>query len=134
MLWFVLSLCLSVWGWYAKLIFLLMPNCSHNSSKNLLVNLMSQSKTNTFGTPMKGKARSLYNHASSTAPIILLQGSRITALVAPWSVMVKIESLPFDVGSFVIRSMVIVLNGSLSFGGVIGYNGRGFGCMFDLFC
>jgi len=83
MLWFVLSLWPLVWEWYAKLTFHLIPSCLHSSSKNLLVNLISWSEINTLGMPTKGKARSLYSCTNSTAPIVLLQGSRITALVAP---------------------------------------------------
>lgn len=83
---------------------------------------------------MKGKVHSLYSCANSSPPIVLLQGNRIIALVAPWSVIVRIESLPFDNRSFIIRSTAIVLKGSLSFRGMIGCNGRGFRCVFDLFC
>jgi len=83
---------------------------------------------------MKGNTHSLYKHASCSAPIISWQGINITAFVNPWSIMVKMASLPLDLGSFVIRSTLITLNGSGFLGGGIGFNTSQFGRVFTLFC
>ena len=83
---------------------------------------------------MKGNACSLYKRASCSAPIVLWQGINITAFVDPWSVMVKMASLPLDLGSFVIRSTLITLNSLGFLGGGIGFNTSQFGCVFTLFC
>ena len=45
------------------------------------------------------------------ASIVLVQGSRITPLVDPWSTMTMIESNPLDGGRLVMKSMVMRENG-----------------------
>ena len=62
------------------------------------------------------------------------QGINITPFVVPWSVIVSIELNPFDSGNFVIKSILIVLKGSGSPHGVMGFSGGLFGCVIALFC
>ena len=83
---------------------------------------------------MYGKAFALYSWASSSAVIVSLHGINITALVLPWSVIVRIESNSFDLGSLTIKSMLIVLKGSGDPSGFIGFSGGWFGCVIALFC
>ena len=46
--------------------------------------------------------------------MVVAQGRKTAALKHPWSTMVKIALNPHLVGSPMIRSMVMVLNGSMS--------------------
>ena len=55
-----------------------------------------------------------YNPAVSSVVISSWHGMKVAALVQSWSTMVRIESLPADSGSFVIKSRVMVSNGSAS--------------------
>ena len=58
--------------------------------------------------------------------MVTLQGSKITALVHPWSVIVRMVLLPFDLGSFVTKSMESVEKGVVVSSGRIGCNGSQF--------
>ena len=56
----------------------------------------------------------VYRAAVSSALISSLQGMKHNILVQLWSVMVRMESNPWDSGSFVIKSSAIVSKGSAS--------------------
>jgi hypothetical protein len=49
-----------------------------------------------------------------------MHGINIDALVQSWSVIVRIESYPWDLGSLVMKSRAMVSNGSASGFGKIG--------------
>ena len=61
----------------------------------------------------------------SSEVIDSLQGMKMDALVQSWSVMVRIESKPLEIGSLTMKSMAITWNGSAS-GFVVMGNNRGF--------
>jgi hypothetical protein len=54
-------------------------------------------------------------------------GINTTAFVVPWSVTVSIESFFLDSGSFTIKSTLMVLKGSGTPFGVMGWSGGTFG-------
>ena len=53
-----------------------------------------------------------YSPAVSSAIISLQHGIKTAALVQSWLITVRMESLPSDSGSFVMKSRAMVLNGS----------------------
>ena len=55
-----------------------------------------------------------YNPAVSSAVTSSWHGIKTAVLVQSWSTTVRMESLPMDSGSFVMKSRVMVLNGSAS--------------------
>ena len=55
-----------------------------------------------------------YNWAIPSTVISSLQGMNTDALVQSWSVMVRRESYPWDLGSLVMKSNAIISNGSAS--------------------
>jgi hypothetical protein len=62
-----------------------------------------------------------------------LQGRIIMAFEQSWSVIVRVESNPFEGGSFVIQSIDTVENSIASRSGVIGKIGGLFRCVLLLF-
>ena len=54
------------------------------------------------------------NPAVSSAVMVSLHGMKSIAFVQSWSVTVRIESYPWDGGSFVMKSTAIVSKGSAS--------------------
>ena len=69
------------------------------------------------GSPKCEKMCLRYSPAVSLAVISSLQGMNTAILVQSWSVMVRIESLPYDSGNFTIKSRATMSNGSaLGFG------------------
>ena len=85
------------------------------------------------GSPNLGKICLRNSSATPLVLIISLQGIVISILVQSWSVIVKIESNPSDLGSFTVKSMAIVWNGSASVVGVIGIRGAFLGWVLTLF-
>ena len=63
------------------------------------------------GTPNQGNICWRYNLAIPSPVIVVLHGRNTMALEHPWSTMVSITLCPFDCGSWVMRSMAIVLKG-----------------------
>ena len=59
---------------------------------------------------MKTCAR--YNPATSSAEIVSLQGMKIAAFEQSWSVMVSMESYPFEGGNLTMKSIATVLKGN----------------------
>ena len=59
-----------------------------------------------------------YSPATPSASIFSIQGMKMAALEQSWSVMVRIESYPWDSGSLTIKSIVIVWKGR-AFGSVV---------------
>src|SRR5579864_2198006 len=112
----------------------LTPSCLHNSLKKVEVNRMSLSVITFLGIPTKGKTRSLKSVATPGASMVSLQGSKMTALVQSWSVMVRMESYPFEMGSLTIKSIEIVWNGCALGAGAIGCKGGRLGWVLLLFC
>ena len=55
--------------------------------------------------------------------MVSLQGIAISILVQSWSVIVRMESNPADSGSFTIKSIAMVWNGSAPVVGVMGDRG-----------
>ena len=92
----------------------MIPNCLHSSHMNFGANRGSQSLMIFDGSLKHEKMCLRYSPAVSLAMISSLQGMNTAISVQSWSVMVKIESLPCDSGSFVIKSRAIVSNGSAS--------------------
>src|SRR5712672_1493331 len=113
--------------------FCLISNWAQTSLAKWLVNLVSRSEMILVGIPTKGKTLSLYSLASSSAFMVSLQGIKITPLVQSWSVIVRIESYPFDTGSFTIRSIATVWKGLASSSGGIGYS-DGLLCLVRILC
>ena len=66
------------------------------------------------GNPNRLNTCSRYNRAVPSAVISSLQGINTNTLVQLWSVMVRRESYPWDLGSLVMKSNTIVSNGSAS--------------------
>ena len=90
------------------------PNSRHNSLVNLALNLGSRSLMMRDSNPNQLNMCLRYNWAVPSAVISSLQGMKTEALVQSWSVMVRRESYPWDLGSLVIKSSAIVSNGSAS--------------------
>ena len=90
------------------------PNSRHSSLVNLALNLGSQSLITHDGNPNRLNTCLRYNWAVPSAMISSLQGIKTDALVQLWSVMVRRESYPWDLGSLVMKSSAIVSNGSAS--------------------
>ena len=55
-----------------------------------------------------------YNPAVSSVVTSSRHGMKMAALVQSWSTTVRMESLPADSGSFVMKSRAMVSNGSAS--------------------
>ena len=64
------------------------------------------------GSPNLGKICCKNRSATPSAIIVSLQGITISIFVQSWSVIVKIELYPADSGSFTIKSIDIIWNGS----------------------
>ena len=62
------------------------------------------------GTPNHGIRCLRYNRATPSPVIIVWQGRKTAALEQPWSMMVRIASYPFALGSCVMRSKAMTLN------------------------
>jgi hypothetical protein len=62
----------------------------------------------------------------------LLQGMNLTALVQLWSVTVRIKSYPWERGSLVMKSTVIILKGLASGNGYMGCSSTLVGRLFTL--
>ena len=90
------------------------PSNRHNSLVNLVLNLGSRSLMMRDGNPNRLNMCLRYNWAVPSAVISSLQGMKTKALVQSWSVMVRRESYPWDLGSLVIKSNAIVSNGNAS--------------------
>ena len=90
------------------------PNSQHNSLVNLALNLGSRSLMTCDGNPNRLNTCLRYNWAVPSAVTSSLQGMKTEALVRSWSVIVRRESYPWDLGSLVIKSSAIVLNGNAS--------------------
>ena len=61
--------------------------------------------------------------ATPSAVISSVQGMKRDALEQSWSVMVRIESYPWDLGSLVMKSRAMTSNGFAFGSGNIGANG-----------
>ena len=101
---------------------------------NFDTNLGSLSLIIFEGSPNRGKICQRNSSATPSAVMVSLQGIAISILVQSWSVIVRMESNPSDSGSFTIKSIAIVWNGSASVAGVMGTKGAFWGCVFTLFC
>ena len=95
----------------------------HSSFINFDTNLGSLSLMILDGSPNWGKICCKNSSATPSAIIVSLQGMAISIFIQSWSVIVKIELYPADSGSFTIKSMDIVWNGSAPIIGVIGFKG-----------
>ncbi len=91
--------------------FCLISSSSQISLKTFEVNLVSQSNITHSGSPTKGNTHSRYSLATSQELISLQHGSKITALIQLWSVIVSMELYPFDTSNLTIKSIVMVENG-----------------------
>ena len=100
---------------------------------NFDTNLGSLSLIIFEGSPNLGKICHRNSSATPSAIMVSLQGVTISIFVQLWSVMVRIESNPSDSGSFTIKSMVMVWNGSASVSSVMGDKGAFHGWVFTLF-
>ena len=79
---------------------------------NFDMNLGSLSLMILDGNPNLGKICHKNSLATPSAIIVSLQGITISIFVQSWSVIVKIELYPADSGSFTIKSIDIIWNGS----------------------
>jgi hypothetical protein len=75
---------------------------------NFDVNRGSRSLIILVGSPYLGNTYRRYNPATPSALMVSLQGMKIAALEQSWSVIVKIESYPFEMGSFTMKSRAMV--------------------------
>src|SRR6201996_4454338 len=94
--------------------FCLIPSILHNSRVNRDANRGSLSLMILDGSPYEGKVCLAYNAAVSSALMSSVQGINCAILVQSWSVIVRMESYPWDTGSFVIKSNVTVSKGRAS--------------------
>ena len=79
---------------------------------NFDMNLGSLSLMILDGSPNLGKICRKNRSATPSAIIVSLQGITISIFVQSWSVIVKIELYPANSGSFTIKSIDIIWNGS----------------------
>src|SRR6266851_905058 len=91
--------------------FCLISSSLQISLKTFEVNLVSWSNITHSGSPTKGNTCSRYSLATSQELISSWHGSKITALVQSWSVIVSMESYPFDTSNLTIKSIAMVKNG-----------------------
>ena len=75
------------------------------------------------GMPNRGKTWLKYSKATPSASIDSWQGRKMAILVHPWSVMVRMESYPCDLGNLTMKSIAIVENGVVFGWGKIGESG-----------
>ena len=101
---------------------------------NFDTNLGSLSLIIFEGSPNQGKICWRNSSATPSAVMVSLQGMAISIFVQSWSVIVRMESNPANSGSFTMKSIAIVWNGSAPVVGVIGNRGAFRGCVFTLFC
>ena len=73
-----------------------------------------------LGSPKHLKTCVRYNPATSSAEIVSLQGMKITAFEKSWSVMVSMESYPFEGGNLMMKSIATVSKGNACDVGKIG--------------
>ena len=90
---------------------------------NFDTNLGSLSLIIFEGSLNQGKICRRNSSATPSAVIVSLQGIAISILVQSWSVIVRMESNPSDSGSFTIKSIAMVWNGSAPVVGVMGTKG-----------
>ena len=95
----------------------------HSSFINFDMNLGSLSLIIFEGSPNRGKICRRNSSATPSAVMVSLHGITISILVQSWSVIVRMESNPADSGSFTIKSMAMVWNGSAPAAGVMGNKG-----------
>ena len=100
---------------------------------NFDTNLGSLSLIIFEASPNLGKTCHRNSSATPSAVMVSLQGIVISIFVQSWSVMVRMELNPANSGSFTIKSIVIVWNGSTPVAGAIGDRGAFQGCVFTLF-
>ena len=86
---------------------------------NFDMNLGSLSLIIFEGSPNLGKICHRNSLATPSAIMVSLQGIVISIFVQSWSMMVRMELNPADSGSFMIKSIAIVWNGSASVSGVV---------------
>ena len=98
----------------------MMPSCLHSSQVNLEVNCGSRSLIILVGSPKRTNTCLRYDAVVSSVEISSTHGINIDAFVQSWSVMVRIESYPWDLGNLVIKSRVIISNGIASGFGKMG--------------
>jgi hypothetical protein len=98
-------------------------NLAHSSLLNLDVKRGSQSEIILWGIPKCGNTCMAYNAAMPSELMSFLQGRNIVALVQSWSIMVRIESYPFERGRSTMRSHAMVSKGCAFGLTVIGYIG-----------
>jgi hypothetical protein len=75
---------------------------------NFDVNRGSRSLMILVGNPYLGNTYRRYSPATPSALIVSLQGTKIAALEQSWSVIVRIESYPFEMGSLTMKSRAMV--------------------------
>ena len=88
----------------------------HNALVKREVNQGSQSKMILLGSSNHQYTCSMYNWATPSAVIVVMQGRNMVALVHPWSTMVSIASFPLLFGSWVMRFIETTSKGQV-FGG-----------------
>jgi hypothetical protein len=98
-------------------------NWAHSSLLNFDVKHGSQSKIILQGIQKCGNTYMVYRAAMPSESMPFLHGRNIAALVQSWSVIVRIESYPFDGGRSTMRSHAMVLNSCVLGLMVIGYVG-----------
>ena len=105
---------LSIHGWYAVDIFCSIPINLHSSCMNFNTNRGSWLLIILLGS-LKWVTMCLrYSAAVPSVLISSMHGIKIAALVQLWSVTVRMESNPCDMGSLVMKSIATVLNGVAS--------------------
>ena len=109
--WFFCSDRPSVCGWNVVLMLQSMFNLVVSAFVKWDVKHGSLSEIIFVGTPNQGNMCSRYNLAIPSPVIIVLHGRNTATQEYPWSTMVSITSWLFDHGSWVIRSIAIVLKG-----------------------
>ena len=95
----------------------------HSSLLNLDIKRGSRSEMILQGILKCGNTCVAYKAAMPSESMSFLQGRNIAALVQSWSVMVRIESYPFEMGRSTMRSHAMVSKGCAFGLMVIGYVG-----------
>src|ERR1700735_2563490 len=112
--------------------FWVIPNMRHTSLVNFDVNWGSRSLIILRGSPKRLNTWVTKSAAVPSDVMASLHGINNATLVQSWSVMVRIESYPWEGGSFVMKSTAMTSKGMASGFGKIGCSRALVGLVFTL--
>jgi len=113
---FIRSVCLSVQGWKAVERFCWIPSALHISFANAEMNQGLRSEMILLGSPNHSTRCFRYLSATPVPSIVFVHGMNLAALEQPWSMIVRMELKPCNLGRSVIRSIDMYWKGPSSTG------------------